>query len=488
MGNYKIKDKRLYDATKKFTYLVGGMLEKDVKSGRIPEYIKLAFQIVGDLSSLEGDKQLYLIKRSPYYEFFYKNIGELEASGEFRTLVSIIDKNETIKSHLDKYVGTAEYKSLISLRHSFLTSTVLPVLTKSDIIQSGVFTFNDEVFDNAYIKNEQFFYSKDLQFKERVIIYNFKLDSEEILLDNGIQIRKLLEEEQKDFDIYHYDLFLNHLVTQNAGLCEIYKIFETKKVIDSSMQLKFHRSSEEQKQRNDILKQVLTTIEALELFTRGSIGRLFVDSVPLNNPFWEYNIPSTYNFHGDWVDKEKIYQFKTSEVRLFNDFLKLYERAKTFNEFNVALSRLKAGRMREDPIDRIIDDVIAFDSILGGGGRAIAQRAAVLITNNEKTQGKIVNILHQAYEKFRSKILHGGEAEKITIDGEEVNQVELADLTQELLRISLKCYMALKVSNSEKNIRQLLDNALFDSDIANNVRKIAGPYLKNEIYFNQEAL
>lgn len=481
MDSYQPKDMAIYNTTKNLACFLGKLFEEEIKKDQIPEYVKKTLQIINAYSPFAIGQESKLFQTSLYFEFFYQYKTKIEASAEFKAMSSSINNNSTVNKHFEKWVGTEQYKENMSLMHNFLAYILLPVLVKSNIIESGKFVFDEDTFNKLYWQAEQFFYSDIIQFKERIILYNLNLNCDGLTFYNGIIIRKLTTEEVDNLETHDtHDLFLKHLAPRNAGLCEIYKIFETPKVISEEPN-RIQIPSQENTDKNKILDQLIMTTDAIELFGNGNIGKLYADSISINNPFLDHDLQIPYKLHNDWFDVGNVFVFNSNQIAGFEKFLVVFEKVRNLKEIKIALNRFKYGRLRDDPVDRIIDYMIAFDSLFGSGGRSIAQRVSILITNNENAQKTISPALHQAYEKFRSRIVHGGEPEKIVVAGEETSEVDLSTLIQYLLRVSLKGFIALRNSDlSHNDIKLLLDDALFDSKSEDKLRKIVDPYLENE--------
>jgi hypothetical protein len=166
------------------------------------------------------------------------------------------------------------------------------------------------------------------------------------------------------------------------------------------------------------------------------------------------------------------YDFYFSDIPVFNKLLTAihnYRKAGKFSALDEALRRFNSSYSGE-PEDRLIDQMIAFESLYIGERDELAYklrlRAAFLLG---KQRAKIFKDMSKAY-KLRSDIVHGNK------------QVELFELeeiipkTEEYLRQSIRKFLSLlSQGHTLKSLRQGTNNkvAELDENILTNGRTLA---------------
>lgn len=129
-----------------------------------------------------------------------------------------------------------------------------------------------------------------------------------------------------------------------------------------------------------------------------------------------------------------------------------------------ALRRFRYAGDRERPDDRIVDLMIAAESVFlsdtgdpqsrGELRYRLALRSAFFIELPSWTRRQVFNVMSRAYDT-RSEVVHGEEVNSVTLQGEQVPLAAFADLVEEHLRTALR--KAVKIAAGSPARVQLMD-------------------------------
>ena len=214
----------------------------------------------------------------------------------------------------------------------------------------------------------------------------------------------------------------------------IERIYETDKTIGDDLKPPFDISAEETGRIFD------EAISALRLFKSGTVDYNFIQTEALDwNPISGKHIHSKtltpHLFFGE-------YHLEKNEVPDFKEFLKKLEHKPDF--LDIPLRYFNYAHTRERPEDKLIDYMIAFESLFFGKGEKaelsyrLSLRVAAFLGEKRDEKGKIFTLMRRAYD-LRSDIVHGSSYSKnIEINEENFSFEEFVSRVEELLRKSIK--------------------------------------------------
>jgi hypothetical protein len=191
-------------------------------------------------------------------------------------------------------------------------------------------------------------------------------------------------------------------------------------------------------------ESLVDLITALKLCHKGRVTAGPLISASIHNSEWAIGGGRIWTLVSkrDFIHEEPKYVLHQSDApqvtELANNLSKLRELGK-LDSLGIALRRFHSS-YHGDIEDRIIDQMIAFESLYIGDERGIkeklASRTASLLAENQTSRDEISNDMKDAYQK-RCNIVH--------VIG-DVTRVELQMITpktEDYLRKSIRCFISL---------------------------------------------
>lgn len=218
-------------------------------------------------------------------------------------------------------------------------------------------------------------------------------------------------------------------------------------------------------------------ITALRLHRRGRVVAGLLTSARLENSEWDIGGATIWSYISsmDFFQEDPVYRFRETDVPEVNELLVDIHRCREagiLSKINIALERFHSA-YHGDIEDRIIDQIIAFESLYLGNEQELtyklASRVAFLLRKRKDHKILIFNNIKKAYE-YRSRIVHGNNPPT----RDELRAI--VSKTEECLRQSIRRFLLLlSKRHSVKHLRQGARGKLaeLDENILSNGRLLA---------------
>lgn len=286
-------------------------------------------------------------------------------------------------------------------------------------------------------------------------LYSFDSDCESIDLVEGIQIKRApteLKEYIHDKTYYLYGLWED----PSEFIWAVFLPYRSTNVDGLSIEERMSVGFREQDRDRDSLIDLLT---ALRLHHGGRIVAGPMISASIDDSEWHIGGTTIWTrvSEKNFILEDQKYCLSREDVAEVNNLLQDIRKwcnDGTLNKIDIALRRFHSSY--HGPIeDRIIDQMIAFESLYIGDERGIKQklasRTASLLRESKASKDNITDEMKDAYQK-RCDIVHVIK---------EVPKEELREVipkTEEYLRLSLRKFLLLlSRGNSLKGIRNSLE-------------------------------
>lgn len=392
------------------------------------------------------------------------------------------DYQELMKIHRDTWSEYSEYShcveaflgssvytedSLLGIlsevnSRGHIGQVVIPRLFAEYFKQKGDLKFDENLFVEVYDEFEEYLQNDSVQYRSWALLSNFHMETEELVLEDQLRIRKVTPEERaavKDGvargTLTRFDLMNDFLIETE---------FEISKNPDGPVEL------------NEGEEKFDAVMLALRLFSEG--GDTHHKSVFTNEHPVNFSSIGTKTSGGETANgalNERC-QFDEENAREFEEFWNNYKSYFYLEERNSITNPIRRfNQMDQKSIleDALIDSVIAFEStLLQEIGQTesyrfrMPLRASLLL---EKSTGRNRDFIYQFFRELydaRSAIVHrGSEISSIEIEDQNLNPKEFISQAREFLRHTLTEYIhRLENGESMQQVNQRLDRALRDAE------------------------
>jgi|SRR5258708_6507114 len=361
---------------------------------------------------------------------------------EFKTCVDLMKANTKISSLLGKLVGTTAGMSTIENAETCIFRFIQQVY-----VDTANTSFDLPAFNEHYKAFEELFYSDTMRFVDTVRLHNFESEVEEIVLEEGLAIRRLpqVQDVQTKIQEMSYRPYIQFSKSEF--------VIERKNTKQKMVGRFRSEPSPEQLERelNESVDLFDIVIKALRVLKSSGVYREHgVTTETLT--FSPYAVISTrVSFFENTVlgDKCKLTAQEANELKA------LYAKVKQASNqtFKIASSRLGFGMERRFEVDKLLDYMIGLESLyLPDGNDELTFRLSLrvaFVVNHDMTERKnLFKFLKKMYG-VRSKIAHG---KKHELSKEDISK------TEQILRQSLKIYL----DNPGAFTSDVLDNIYFE--------------------------
>ena len=439
--NFKlnIRNKQLHDEYRNVCISAFKMLkEYSDKEPLFPSSIEE--KIIFDKS---GAFRTSYIEKPNLYHFIHINDKELLNLPEFKSFSDTINKDKRLKL-LRKIDENQVQHRPYSAFFDFLSRLAG---------RTGSFKFNDQTFSKQYKEYEDYLYLDTISYLCFCILINFQCDIGKIKLNNGLLIKKISNNERRRIwrmrTVREHDMLIINWIMQVQ--------FNIKRGERFTYQLQV-----------EIFNDLITT---LRLFKSGVVGYKHIYSYCLSS--WDDSMRASLG-ERDFIGK--VYTLSKSEVYKFKKWREEFNRLKSLKikkEIEIAIRRFNYAYERVNLEDKLIDYVIAFESLLLLGESEkkfkFAQRGAFLLGKEIKDPKRRYNYMKEAKEflskayKLRSNIVHGSKRleNKTKINKKEVPKQTFIEVIEEYLRKSIKIYLKISTKKKKEVILKDLDDSIF---------------------------
>lgn len=395
-----------------------------------------------------------------YYNFLVKHQEEITTTDSFNAANIVLSEIEQVKKYFKGKVFDEHGKIEENPDIREATRDLLMDFLRNYLENVQSFKFDAKSF-NVVFKSFQHFINNDLPVRYYFSpLHNFESKATKENFDN-LQIKRISISEFKDVANIGYGRGKQTEVSSEFWplthvLC--YRL---------DVPTNFY---EDNKNVETLFKKFL---QALKIFESGDIqlGGLYRQyssswkTKPSRLVGNEYHVSSKHKMN---LNKKRIDDMR----KFYRSYQSLNFSKKEMKFLQVAINRFSSSIENETPEDKIVDYVIALESLLlsspGEASLRISSRAAVLLGEDDEDMEFLWKFMRQAYN-LRSGIVHGEGVRKFTIDGKSY---DLNDITVQLESVTRKAIKKiLNLMNSYENQNQILD----DLDLATfNRSKLAG--------------
>lgn len=384
------------------------------------------------------------IEKPNLYHFININDKELLNLPEFKSFSDIFNKDKRLKL-LRKIDENQAQHIPFSAFFNFLSR-----LAK----RTGSFKFSNQTFSKLYKDYEDYLYLDAISYQCFCILINFHCDSGKIKLNNGLLIKKISNTERRR-------------IWRMRTVQQLDMLF-----IKWIMQVQINLKREERLTYQLPIENFNDLITALRLFKSGVVGYKHIYSYCLSS--WDDSMRASL---GERDFSGKVYTLSKSEVYKFKKWWEEFNRLmslKIKKEIEIAIRRFNYAYERVNLEDKLIDYVIAFESLLLTGESEkkfkFAQRGAFLLGKEINDPKRRYNYMKEAKEflseayKLRSNIVHGskGLENKTKINKKEVPMQTFIEVIEEYLRESVKIYLKISTQKKKEVILKDLDDSIFN--------------------------
>jgi len=434
-----IRNKRLYDEIKNATMSAFRILRRSYEK-KPPLRTNLEEKIV---LHRDGSISTFFKKVPDLHYFIQKhNKSILNLPGNV-SLRDYIEQNNRFKL-LRKIDGNqAQYVASFVLIH-FVSRLAEKI---------GSFEFSQEAFDYLYCEYENHLYLDTIKHHYFSILENFECDIDKIKLFDGLIIKKISNSERRK-------ILRMRTITE-------FDFLRIKWII----KFQFGITREERFTVKPAEENFGSLISALRLFKPGAVGYKHIYSFP--DAKWDLTVQA--NLVEPKLSGKK-YILSATEINKFKKWWKEFRKCKNLlmrTEIRVAIHRFNYAYERMSLEDKLIDYVIAFESLLLKGEPEkrfkFSLRGAFLLGKEKSNLRERYNYMKETQEylskayKYRNNIVHGsrGLKNEVKVNEIEIPTQEFIEKIEDYLRKAIKIYLRIAKQQSKDNIIKELDASIF---------------------------
>lgn len=410
------------------------------------------------------------VQKPDFSYFILKNWEKIKELPEYGECTKCMHENETINKHLDTLVGIAEHGRFRLKTDTYLQGFILKLISESESLK-----FNEKIFTEYFEKLRNFFTNDKIQVSSLAPLEGFTADINEIPLNNKLRIFKLPTHKLEELLRNGRCMPIPDLGMLNCSF-GIERIFVADKII--GVEFGRHTDIPTQETETvGIFDEVISALRLLKPGTVGYnfIRSEALDwnpggGVHIHGGTFTYPYFGNYHLKTDEIEdfkeifKKLNYKYLFSLESSYNQYLKdgsvnnklkkefednkqsLSSKAKVskidekhweivddemrcriedagtqlniyykLNFLDMPLRYFNYAHMRERPEDKLIDYIIAFESLfikeMGELSYRLSLGVAAFLGANLDEKGEIFTLMRKAY-KLRSDIVHGSSYSK----------------------------------------------------------------------------
>ncbi len=351
----------------------------------------------------------------------YSKIEEIEETKEFAYVCDLVNKIPSFqfdfksKKHDDIHqfrikmglVPPAEVENALSKQEFKWTD--LPYFLNAYCNLKKDLEFDETIFKGLYKRFEEKLYGKN-HIMALCLLKKFYLETDELVLDDGIKIRRISQGELSIINKWMSGNTLKKRDDIQFTLEYRYDENEFRKPQDADE----WTYSAHQNATASCEKKFIEIVALLRLFKDGDFHN------PLENfqvPFWANAGQGIhYNLCDRWIPEDRNYILEREEAKGFTEFYKKSLRFTDDRRMFIALERFDLAYGKKRFEDNIIDYVIAFEALFGtmqnNIGMEIGLKSGFLVEDSKEEITEIYKFMQDVYG-LRSSIVHGDENKKI---------------------------------------------------------------------------
>lgn len=329
---------------------------------------------------------------------YISNKGDLSELPEYEACLRELNRDPKINSQLEANVGSYSRGT----RTPAATSMMRYILSMGR--RDDQYTFNPARFDQEYWYFEEAFYSNSLQYVAVAPLQGLLMEDSVVTLSDRLEIRRLMKEEMGQYRTPQS--------SWNDEWCAVRVKYEVPKIIGPKKEDRYEEIQRERAIEEEANDRIEDVVNALRLYGKITVYHSGIIHQP---PKWffihSHSIPNR-------VLGENMlhYPFGSErDVQVFPQFWNKLENPKVKKELGTAVRRFSYSCVRHQNEDKIIDLMIAAESLFLRGSREgekrfrLAFRAGRFLGADPAKQKEVYDRMRKAYD-LRSLLVHGGSA------------------------------------------------------------------------------
>jgi hypothetical protein len=458
-----VHDRESYQALARFVKSALEVLGASVRHGETIPVTEFE-EIFTDTSGYRGvDRR----SKEDLVQLVHRHLSEIELLPEYGRAVEFLARNEFVQGQFerktDKDGKPIENLEIESSVGRIYVARFLRLLMKA----TNSLEFDEQAFDDLYLKHEDFLASENLQHTFLAPIHNFNCATDRVQLTDELQIRRLTEEE--------LSLFLE---ANKSGLVPLTQLLQFRFAVSYVFVSPRDKPMDFTQQARGKVASVIT---ALRLWKAGVVAVDIQYLFP--NGVWQAGWQSILVGSDTRFLVALPYELSEDEVPKFRQFYHDIEEAQSVAQLKhmsfirIAIRRFNACMEEVGFEDILIDAIIALEAMyLGDGefgelGYRLSLRTAILLGDTEDRMKEIQNFVKKVYDRMRSKVIHGREIDVIKMDGKVVLINDILVGIQEYLRKSIRIFsQLLRKYGSHAEILDAIDASLIDGETRTKLR------------------
>lgn len=422
----QFKNRTLYDRYRNFIIASFQELDKNIINGELnPQTSRETTSIKENYSNSAYSEQEPNLR-----DFIYRHENKIKQLPECDSCIKFVTQDP-----VTKYKGkVTDSKGNPVKNHDarFIHESNLLDFLRLFVEKTKSFNFDNGKFIEFYTEYEEFLYNDEEIYESFSHLVNFQSEVDEIDLGSELIIKKISNEEIKEFRIAS---------GYNTGHVTRFDLIGIKYLIKLKYTIKKGEPQSDEIPKDRFKKVIFV----LRLLKEGVIG---FNSILSSSSIWNPTgtIVSGSNYKKNYMgSKYKLMEFE------IEDFKKLWAEYNNLNLqdlfwLNIAISKFNYIYDRERLEDKLIDCMIAFEALFSEGSADLSYKIPIRVARlleTEFKQRKNAYIIIKAGYNARSKLVHGSKQIK-HIDlkySDRKERILLADFIPkivEYLRKSLK--------------------------------------------------
>lgn len=406
-----------------------------------------------------------------YYSFLIRHEDAIASLDSFKAANIVLSEIESIKKHYKGRVFDEHGRSQKNVDIREATKPLLLGFLRNYFEESQSFKFDASIFNKVFNSFKNFLKNQiDTRYYFSPL-HNFETNIGKAIFDNGLQVKRISVQEFKDVtnvgfgrgkwnEVSHEFWPLTHVVCYD--LKKPTNFYDDNKKVEALFK-KF--------------------IHALKIFESGDVqlGALYRQY----SPTWKTrpSQPIGNEFHINSNKKMILNKRKMKELfEFFHKYQDLNFSEREMKFLQVAINRFSSAIENENSEDKIVDYVIALESLLlsspGEASLRISARTAVLLGKNDDEREFLWKFMRQSYN-LRSGIVHGEGLRKFVIDEKSFDIDEITAQLESITRKAIK--KMLNLINSYENQNKILDEidlSMFNRTKLTSLQEKAEGFLK----------
>ncbi|HZH29207.1 MAG TPA: hypothetical protein VEY11_00315 [Pyrinomonadaceae bacterium] len=315
---------------------------------------------------------------------------------EYEACLRELNNDPDISRQLDAYVGSP----------SRGTHTPSPTSMMKRIISmgrvNGQYAFDPNRFDQEYRFFEESFYSNHLLCVAVAPLQGLVMKNSVVTLSDNLEIRRLEQDEMEPYRTPRS--------SWNEGWCAVRAKYKVPKIIGAKNEQPYEEIQKERAVEDEANDRIEDVVNALRLY--GKIGTFHSGIIHLAPKWFFIGSHSVANR----VLGEGFFSYEfgsENDTRAFPLFWNKLENKKVKKELGTAIRRFSYSCVRHQNEDKIVDLMIAAESLFLRGTKEgekrfrLAFRAGRFLSTDPDKQKEIYDRMRKAYD-LRSLLVHGG--------------------------------------------------------------------------------